>query len=458
MLGKRSSPFAGEQRCGGRGGKTLPCSPAPLLLCVLLLLQAGCSQESPSELPSVTLEFMIWGDTSEVATVQEYVRAFEKKFPAIRIQIQHAPPLGEMGYRQKLGVRMRSGTLPDVMYVDMQDFDAWAGKDVFLDLTPSMERDETFRLADYFEPIMKRFEVGGRYFGLAKDFTTLVLYYNRDLFDKWGVPYPEEGWTWDDLLERAKKLTRDTDGDGKPDEYGLTVETWFGEWVPWLWQNAGEVLSEDGTRCLLGDPAYVEKNAEALQFLADLIWKHRVAPTPAVTSDLGTADIFMTGRVAMCTYGRWMSMRFKDIRNFDWAIAPLPQKLRKATTLFTVCYSIAKNTKHPKEAWEFVKFLLGAEGQIAVAEAGHAIPVLREIAYSDHFLKAKVLEHMPHNAKIYLDELAVGRMGPRTTLWQEIDAEVSRELLEVFHGRQEAREALRRVQEKVERILRDGHA
>lgn len=400
----------------------------------------------------VVLEYMMWGETDELNTVQEYLKKFSEEYPDIKVKILHVA----QQYDDKLKTMFAAHTPPDVMYMGLENFPGLAQRGVFLNLQPYITRDKKeINIEDFYPVLMKQFEYEGNYYGIAKDFTTLVLYYNRNLFDEAGIKYPDKNWTWDNFLSACKKLTKDVDGDGRPDRYGFVVETWFQEWAAWIWQNGGELMNPSRTQWLLGSPKYIAQNAEAVQFLADLIYKHKVAPNPTVTSDMGTSDMFLTGKVAMCTYGRWMCMQFRHIKDFKWDVAVMPQKKKRAATLFTVCYSIAKETKHPESAWKLIKFLVSTTGQIPVAESGHAIPARKSIADSKHFHEAKAIP-IKINTGAYIDSIAYAYPTPTNPYWSEVQTVMNREMDWVWQGKKSAKEVIETIQPQIQTIL-DGY-
>ncbi len=426
-----------------------------LLICLFILSYlTGCTSGAQKEAAGkAKITYMMWGTPSEKATVDKYLESFRKKRPDIYLDVIHVP---SMQYSSKLQTLMAGQTPPDVMYMGLEDFPRYTQGGAFMDLQPLIDSDKDFNLNDFYPQLMEPFKYEGHYYGVAKDFATLVLYYNKDLFDKSGVSYPNDKWTWKDFRSAAEKLTKDTDGNGKIDQYGFVLETWFGEWLPWVWQHGGEVMSPDGKKWLLGDPRYLDKNVEALEFLTGLIYGPKpVAPSPSVTTDQGTYYLFKTGKVAMCTYGRWMCMDFKDIKDFKWDVSVLPSDQKRASTLFTVCYAISSKTQHPKEAWDLVKFLTGPEGQIATAESGHAIPSVKSVAESDHFLKAPVLPHdLNHQAN--LDSLVYARSAPTNPVWSEINTVVTRDMDLLWRGKEKPRDTILKLQPKVEKIFKEN--
>src|SRR5690606_34937624 len=136
----------------------------------------------------------------------------------------------------------------------------------------------------------------------------MVLWYNKDIFDKAGVPYPPSNpgeWTWEEFVETARALTVDRNGrrPGDPgfdpnriQTYGVAFGTWWAPVLPFVWSNGGDWFDETGRQVLIDQP----ESVEALQNLADLIYKHRVAPTPTQMESLPAFNILLqTQRVAM---------------------------------------------------------------------------------------------------------------------------------------------------------------
>jgi ABC-type glycerol-3-phosphate transport system substrate-binding protein len=173
------------------------------------------------------------------------------------------------------------------------------------------------------------------------------------------------------------------------------------------------VADEDSSAWLLGDEQYLAQSAEGLQFLSDLIWEHKVAPPPSVTRDAGGNALFKNGRVAMCTYGRWACMEFKEIDTFDWDSVELPRHREQATTVFGVCYAIGARTQLPEESWTLLKFLTNKRSQAEVAHSGQAIPSRQSVAESDAFLQPRAFGEREVDSRPHFTQVPFARFGPR---------------------------------------------
>ncbi len=411
----------------------------------------GCFGGKKKNKNEITL--LMWGRAEEIKAVDNFIKEFNKIYPDIKVRRIHTSQ-----YYDKLQTMIAGGTPPDVLYMGSDYFPSYVKKDSLLDLTPYIENDpETnlppFNIKDYFKETVKPFMFKGKYYGIPKDFTTMVLYYNKDIFDREGIKYPDANWTWNDFRKVAKSLTKDLNGDGRIDQYGFVFETWLGYWISWIWQNNGKIFDEKRGKYVIGKEPYLSRNVETLQFLYDLMYKYKVAPTIQETHDMGTSELFETGKIAMCTYGRWRTLELKNKRTFRWDVAVLPKNKKRASALFTVCYAIAKNSKHKLEAWKLLKFLVGKEGQISTAESCLAVPSLKSIALSKHFFEPQALS-IKVNAKVFLDQLKYSYIMPATDYAPEVNDIINRNMDEIFVNKKPIKEVLIKIQNEIDKLYK----
>lgn len=397
------------------------------------------------------LTFMYWGTPEEKQVVLSYIEQFKKQNPGLEIEPIHVDSLS---FGQKLKTMIAGGTPPDVFYLDIEDFAGLASRGELLAIDEFVARDSAdMNVTDFFEVPYNEFRYKGRLYGIAKDFTTLVLYYNMDMFDKYRVKYPDDSWTWNDFLSAAKSMTKDLDGDGIVDQYGFVIETWANWWRNWVYANGGTFFDKDG-KFVLGKSPYIKANAEAIQFLSDIMLVHKVAPKITSAREFGGGEaMFVDGRSAMSAYGRWATLRFRDITKFKWNVANMPKgKVSRSSTLFTVAYCISSKTQNKELSWKLVKFLSSPEIQKDVAGSGLAIPIRKSVALSDHFLKATaIMRNQPQvDSRVYLDALKYVTEFKRPTYWVEIRDILDEYVQKVFIGEMKAEEALKELQADVE--------
>ncbi len=304
------------------------------------------------------LTFTFWGSPFEREAVERMVKAFNDANPDIRVRAQHIPD----AYTEKISTMVAGNTQPDVAYLGESLALVWAQEDILQDLTPYFQEDPeaSNRLpATYYN------YGDGKTIGTNTAAETIILYYNKDLFDAAGVDYPPskaaEAWTWDEFVEVAKKLTKDRRGNdaASPDFdpnnieiYGISFPQWWGGYIPMILSNGGSFASDDGMQLMLNEPEAVE----ALQKMQDLIYVHHVAPTPAQAEALPSADIMMQSRrVAMSIDGHWKVLDYSQL-GFNWSMGVLPYHKEPVTIVLGSPTVIFANTQHPEAAFEFYKF------------------------------------------------------------------------------------------------------
>jgi multiple sugar transport system permease protein len=373
------------------------------LLLLALILCAPALRAEP-----VTLTYMGWGNPQEANISRSLLAAFEKTHPNIRVKYILATD-----FDSKLRTMMAGDMAPDVFYMSVANVAVYAGKNTLLNLDPYIKASR-FDTSDFFPQLLNGFRYQGHLYGLPKDFTTDVVYYNKDLFDRDHVPYPKAGWTWDDMRDSAKRLTHDFDRDGRIDQFGLQYLGGTAHSYSWFRQAGARLFTPDGSKFAMNSP----EGLRALQFLHDLDYKDHVALSTSAAAGRDAQAEFSNGRLAMFVgYGRWLVPRFREMNKFRWDVVVLPRDKKPATGIATVSYSISARSKHPQEAWDLVKFLTGPQGQAMNSELGLAIPALKSVAYGPAFLNPK----SAINDRAFLDEMPYAEIPPITPNPNEFD-------------------------------------
>lgn len=150
------------------------------------------------------ITFSTWGSLDEKKVNEEVIKAFEEKNPGTKVNLEFIPEK----YREKIDTMFLGGNAPDVIYGHPHYFAAWAEQGLIMDLSERFEEESDFYMADKFATNMyDSFKYDGKNIATINGHDTFLLYYNKDLFDKAGVEYPTDEWTWDDWLAAAQKLT-----------------------------------------------------------------------------------------------------------------------------------------------------------------------------------------------------------------------------------------------------------
>lgn len=380
-----------------------------LLYILLLALLPGASEAQTAGAP-VQLTYMGWGNPQEKAISEALLAAFMKEHPNIHVKYIHTSD-----FESKLRTMMAGDIPPDVFYMPAESFVVYAAKGTVRNLDEDIRRTG-FEINDYFPQLLKAFQFDGSVYGIPKDFTTQVMYYNKDLFDEAGVAYPTRDWTWDDLLDASRKLTRDFNNDGRIDQFGLQFMPGDVGIHTFAKQAGGSYFVTDESGAALKATMNTPEVRKALAFLQDLNFKHEVALSSSTGAGRDAQTEFSNGRLAMLHgYGRWLVPRFRQMNRFRWDAVEIPREKYRYSHIFTVAYSISAKTKHPDEAFQLLAFLTGPKGQALNSELGLAIPSLKSLAYSPSFVNPN--DEVDDEA--FLRSLEYGSVMPRTTNPQE---------------------------------------
>jgi multiple sugar transport system substrate-binding protein len=234
----------------------------------------------PAAKPVTNIRVVSFLTYQENATGAEskIVDEFQKAHPEIKVDFQLLP---FKDYFTLLKTRIAGGDAPDVAALNMESVQEFASLGAVADLTPFIQK-ENFDLTAYYENTLKMHQYQGKQVGLPASFSDVVMLYNKDLFDKAGLPYPDGSWDWNKYVETAKALTADTNNDGVIEQFG-TARAW---WPLYLFWNGTNIVTADYKKCVLTEPAAIE----GLQKMVDLTLKDKVAPAQEVECEWRGVD------------------------------------------------------------------------------------------------------------------------------------------------------------------------
>lgn len=398
---------------------------------------SGSSSTSKDSGGNVTLTYGIW-DKNQEPGMRAMADEFEKENPGIKVNVEVT---AWDQYFTKLDAAASGGSLPDVFWMHSSQAARYASNGVLMDLTDKIKGSSIVSLDKFPKDLVKVYENDGKNYAIPKDFDTIGLWYNKQLFDEAGVAYPNENWTWSDLLNAAKKLTNPEKGIygfGAP----LDLQQGFDSFI---FQNGGQVLSDDKTKSGFDTPAV----KEAMQWYVDLSLKEKVSPNQQQFSENTYTAFFESGKTAMALFGSWMLSEFgaNDYVAKNCDVTVLPQGKQRATLYNGLGNAVSANTPHKEEAWKFVEFLGSEEANKIQAESGVAIPAYQ--GTTDTWIKTQT----KFNSKVYADMLAYAKINPyskETDKWQTAEREA---LLKAFTGESSVSDACDDAAKKVNEIL-----
>lgn len=403
----------------------------PLLVLVAMLSTvAACT--TPPRL--TTVSFMVSGSQEEYQAYQSLVDAFQADNPDYRIDLRYVPD--DADYRRRLAADFSAGTPADVFLLNYRRIAPFAVEGAMTPIGSYLEQSAVISQEDFYQPAIDAFRYNGELWCLAQNVSSLVIYYNKTLFDAAGLDYPSADWTWDDFVAAARALTVDKDGDGVTDQYGASIDPILYRLAPFIWQNGGELVDDNAnpTRLAIDSP----QAQEAFQWFVDLQVKEQVVPDAAAEAARDGESRFLDGTVGMFFNSRRATPTMRTIESFDWDVAPLPRGDQPASVLHVDGYCLAAQSKNKEAAWKFIEYANSPQGQEIIARTGRTVPSLRSVAESPAFLDPTA---KPANSQVWLDVVPTLRQVPVYGNWPAIEDAVSKEIERAFYGQATVEEA-----------------
>ncbi|MCC3375053.1 sugar ABC transporter substrate-binding protein [Cohnella sp. REN36] len=375
--------------CGGNSNADSSASPSPSASGdASASPSASASASAPAE-PSGKVTYMMWGTEEEVNQTKDLLKKFNEKYPKVEVDVVSK----DWGtYWTAITAQAASKSLPDVYKMSYAYVDKYAKLGAMKDLT-DLIASSGFNLGDFEPGVLAAHQSGGKQVSLPRDSNTIVLYYNKKLFEDaktnpLGAPVPTNDMTWDQLIDIAKKMTIDKSGKTAGDAGFNGAQT--SQWgfvmdaagsadsvlEPQLWSNGAKMVNDDESLALNTPEAL-----EVLNKFAGLVATDHVTPSFSQSQTL-SKDPFLalaTGKVAMSFGGSWSANEYKKAGiAFDTV---LPPKFKETKTVVQVAgNAMSPNSKNEAAAWALLSWLAGPEGQIALAEQGQSIPANKQAA------------------------------------------------------------------------------
>lgn len=417
---------------------------AAILVSVALSI-SGCSKNPETSGSSVsgmeeikgTIKFATWGSESEIETNKKVIEAFEKEYPGTKVELEYIPK----DYEVKIDTLIAGDAAPDVIYGHPYQLRKWFVKGALMDLSDMFESKDLNNETIFDTSFYKNFMHDGKHFGTINGQDIFLLYYNKNLFDKAGVEYPNENWTWDDFNAAAKKLT--IVENGKTVQYGVTIGSWYPMAEVFIWSHGGKIVDDlysPDANVVVDSPGTVA----GLQLMQDLVIKDKVAPTPESAPIFGGS--FEAGNVAMKFDGAWAPVFLKEIKDFEWDMALVPKgPAGRYTAVLYAGYGVSKNTKNPATAKAFAKFMMSEQGQRILAETGLITVIHKEVSEDPEVIGAP---GMPPGNKYRVEGVSDAIWRDAAPLWwhEALDKGFTPQLEALLNGSQDAATTAKNMQ------------
>lgn len=399
---------------------------------MILVLLAGLMPSASLAQEPVTVRYATFtGSGDRAEELDQIIQAFQAEYPHITIEVTEAP---FDNYFTMLQADFVAGEPPDVLELNYENFVAYAANDVLLDVSTYLDPE-----TPYYPGALKAFQYQGMQMALPETFSTVVLYYNKELFDQAGAAYPTPDWTWDDALAAAQQI-RALDSD----IWGIYAPIQFWEFYKRAAQNGCSFFNEDMTESTINAPECVE----ALDVMMGLI-ESDVMPDPAEQAGISDIELFQNGSVGMVVLGIWMFPAYAELP-FEWDIELEPGISQKAYHFFSNGVAIAKDTEHPEEAALWAQFLTASETAATVrVENDWELPAIDKPEYFEAFLT----QTPPANRSVVFASLESPVPPPVIERQSEMQDIFDELLTAVVNGDLDSQTALDTAKEEIDALL-----
>lgn len=390
-----------------------------LVLIFSALLLTACSATHSDK---TVVQFASWGSKSEVDILKPILVDFERENPDIKVDFVHIP----QNYFQKLQLLFASNLAPDVIFINDLYLPIYANAGVLeeLPLTPSPARGEGSSTTmgflatnnqTFYKQALNALSYEGHLYAIPRDVSNLVIFYNKDLFDKYKVPYPNKNWTFDEFLNTAKSLT-------KPNQWGISFEEDLYFYLPYLMSEGGGVLSDDLKTSIINTP----ESQKGLKFYSDLRNKYSVAPKQAQSASATMAQLFLQKQLAMHLSGRWLVPKYREDAKFNWGVINFPAGDKGSIVPMDASgWAIAKSSKHKAEAQRLINYLSSKKSIEKFTQSGLIVPARIDVAEGE-FQKSDI-------NRVFIDVIKTSKKTPVSVNYREVQDELKEKTNYLFN-------------------------
>jgi len=401
---------------------------------------AGGSEDTGGEEPSGEITYTVW-DANQVPALEQNITDFNKLYPDVKVNLDVTP---WAQYWTKLQTQAEGGELPDVFWMNGPNFELYASNELIEPLDSMVEAGD-IDPANYPDLVSDSYTYEDTLYGVPKDYTTVVMFYNKAIFERAGVELPTSEWTWEDFSDAAVEISD-----------ALAAEGVYGAVMPYSGQSAyyntifqadGFVISEDGKTSGYGEPEAIE----GLQYVTDLVTDGAM-PSPAQLADTPAVKWYVSGKAAMFWSGTWS---IAEVQASDVAgttdLIDLPRGTEQANNVLGLANVISAESKNPVAAEAFAAYLGSEEAQRVQGEMGAANPAF--IGAGDSFI-----DFVPDwNLEVFVDAVDYARAYPvsrNTAAWNALEGEL---LPQAFSSERPVAEVAEELATKMDELLAAEH-
>lgn len=367
-----------------------------------------------------------------VEDLNSIIADFQAANPGIEVTVETAP---FADYFTLLQADVSGGSAPDVFELNYENFVTYAANGALLDLSSSISAE-----APYYPRALEAFSYDGKQMALPESFSTVLMFYNSDLFDAAGIDYPTAEWTWDDAKTAAAAIRALGD-----DKWGVFSPVQFWEFYKKAAQQGEcEFFNADMTESTINSAGCVQ----ALETMVSMMTEG-LMPTTAQMSGMSDSELFLSGNLGMIVTGIWMFGAFADAP-FAWDIQLEPAMNQKAHHFFANGIAVSATTDKAEAAAKWAEFLTSSESAATVrVTTGWELPALNQPAYFESYLT----QTPPANRAAVFAALESPVTPPVIVRQNEMQDAVNALLSQVVDGTLSAQDALDQAKAELDKLV-----
>ena len=361
--------------------------------------------------------------------LEDAIAMFEEQHPEVRVE--YVSGILKDDYSEWLSEQLLLGTAPDIFFVLSEDFNDFAEIGAFKDLEPFVSQDEEFRKEEFYSSAYEYGQYYGAQYALPYECAPKLMFVNKTILDKEGLNMPDDEWTWDEFYEICRKVTKDTDGNGTIDQFGVVEYTWKEAFE----SNGIRLFDERGTECYFADD-----NVEtALLFMEKM---ERLNSGYVINSrdfDLGNV-VFQPMSFSKYRAYKPYPLSVKKYSGFEWECMPMPAgpKGDNISTLDTLLLAMNSKTDREAYAWEFMKQLTcNTQIQSEIFDYSEGVSVLKAVTESDQTLQSLIESSGNTNSlnlPILSEAVENAVVAPRFRNYDQAMSEVDKAVDDILSG------------------------
>ncbi len=388
-----------------------------------------------------TVDYFSFTTSSDhIDALEELIAVFEEENPDIEINYSTA----DFGsYFTKLQTDFAAGNSPDVFELNYENFVTFASRGTLLDIGDLLEESENIGADTFYPAALNAFAYEGAQLALPITFSTVMLFYNKDMFDAAGLEYPNEDWTWQDVIDAGLALT-----DAPNRVWGISQPVQFWEFYKTAAQAGGGLTVTPTVQI------DTEENRAAAHYLVDKVQTHHIMPTDIEMSGVGDVDMFLNSQLGMIVTGIWMFDHITTEATFDWDVAVEPGGVQKGTHFFSNAAAVSSQSDNPEAAYRWVEFLAAhpavVDTRIELSWELSALSLDQAEA-----LSAYLDQPMPANREAVFRSLEFAVNPPVIENQQQLSDIISQELEAARLGTKTVEQALADAQSRVEALVNE---